>query len=314
MAGSGVDPVSDPSGLRLVPIAANRPGNVELDGETHPTITAALTAARPGSVVRLGRGRYTGATESFPLHVPAGVTLTGPQPPKIPDEAKKFLPTPPPAELVTDGCVVVCDADNATVANLTLTNRRPGEGATLRTLDARDVTLEACHINGGVRIDHTQGVAIAWATIENGTVVCTDSMDVRITGGAVVGTHGVDPLVAVTSCTDVRIEATAITAAATGLTARDCTGLLVGGCAVLADRDAVLVTDSRDVTVSGNRLRADRTVALVGCAAGEIAANGIERADTAITLIACEDVVVGRNHIAAARIDIVRTDQPPPEA
>lgn len=304
--------MSEPSGLRLVPIAANRPGIVRLDGTVMGTITAALASAQPGSVVTLGRGRYGPATESYPLHVREGVTLTGPEPVKVPDEAKKFLPTPPPAELVSDGPTLVCDADGATITNLTVTNRRPGTDAALTLTGARGVTVDECRIGGAVSVDDAHDVAIVWTTITGGGVVCSDSAGVRITGGAVVGTHGVEPLIRLTDCGDVRIEAMAIAAAGIGVTAQSCDGVFVGGCVVLADHDAVCVTDSRDVSVSGNRLRATRTVVLVACNGGEVAANGIERADTAITLAGCERVTVGRNHIASAHIDVARTDQPGP--
>jgi alpha-L-fucosidase len=59
-----------------VNVKERAPGGAARGGRRYDTITGALADATAGEVVDVGPGRYTGATgESFPLVVPAGVTL-----------------------------------------------------------------------------------------------------------------------------------------------------------------------------------------------------------------------------------------------
>lgn len=53
------------------------PVEVTVDGRRFSSVGEGLAAARPGDVVRVGPGTATGATETFPLQVPAGVVLSG---------------------------------------------------------------------------------------------------------------------------------------------------------------------------------------------------------------------------------------------
>jgi alpha-L-fucosidase len=51
------------------------PGTVTRNGDPFPCIADALLDAAPGDVVEVTAGRYSDATERFPLVIPAGVTL-----------------------------------------------------------------------------------------------------------------------------------------------------------------------------------------------------------------------------------------------
>lgn len=299
--------MSDRPGLRLVAVAADRPGTVTLDGRTQPTITAALAVAVRGSVVSVGRGRYTGASETFPLRVPAGVTLTGPVPPPISEEARRFLPTPPPAEIVASSCAIEVAGDDARVAHLKIRNSRPGMAPAVRIAGVGDSVLDTCQVHGEVEIDRADAVAVTWSTVEHGRIVARQVTGLRITGGKLVGTHGAEALIEVVRSDGVRVEAAALVDAGHGVSATACTDVFVAGCAVLADHDAVHVADSRLVTVSGNRLRGERAVNLEDCDGVAITANGIEQADTAIALHACSGVDIGFNHIARAVVEVART-------
>ena len=56
--------------------SSTRPGGAARAGRRYDTITEALAGAAAGDVVDVGPGRYTRAIgETFPLVVPAGVTL-----------------------------------------------------------------------------------------------------------------------------------------------------------------------------------------------------------------------------------------------
>lgn len=288
--------MSDPTGLRLVAITANRPGVVRLDGEKMPSITAALERARPGSIVEIGRGRYTSATETFPLHPPTGVTLQGPVPPKVPDEAKKFLPTPPPAELVTDGVVLVVDEPDVTIAQLTVTNRRPGAGPAVVVSGTRDVAADSCEISGTVEVSDATTIRIDWCKLERGSLTLSRVEGFRLTGGTIIGTHGTNPLVDVADATDVRIEAAALTDTRTGVAVTSSSGVTIGGCAVLADVDAVRASNSSDLSVTGNRLRGRHGIRFVDCTDAEVTANGIEFELTPVETDGCTRIEVGFNH------------------
>lgn len=297
--------MSDQTGLRLVALAPGGPGPVRLDGVDQPSITAALAVAVSGQTVEVGRGRYTGATETFPLRVPRGVTLTGPVPRSIPDEAKKFLPVPPPAEIVCASGAIEVAGDRVRLAHLTIRNPRPDGGPALSVDAVVGTVIDTCVVSGSVTVANARDIHFDWSDIERGSLGIDHCDGVQVTGGTFRGTHGVDPSVTVGDSIDVRLEATALPAAGTGVVVERCTGVLVGGCAVLADRDAVRMIDSTTVTVSGNRLRGERAVHLIGCTDGDVSANGIERADTAITLRSCRDVTIGFNHIADARVGVV---------
>lgn len=288
--------MSDPTGLRLVAITANRPGVVRLDGEKMPSITAALDRARPGSIVEIGRGRYTSATETFPLHPPTGVTLQGPVPPKIPDEAKKFLPTPPPAELVADGVVLSVDEPDVKITHLAVTNRRPGAGPALQVSGVQRVTVDSCEVSGSIEVSDTSALAIEWCTLGHGTLTLSRVDGFRLTGGTITGTRGSSPLVDVADATDVRIEAAALTDTRIGVAVASSSGVTIGGCAVLADVDAVRVGDSSDLSVTGNRLRGRHGIRFVDCTDGDVTANGIEFELTPVETDACTGIEVGFNH------------------
>lgn len=299
--------MSDQTGLRLVALATDGPGTVKLDGVAQTSITAALSAAVPGQTIEVGRGRYTGATESFPLRVPAGVTVTGPEPRKIPDAAKKFLPTPPPAEIVASSCAIEVAGDDVRLAHLTIRNLRRRGGEALAFEGAARIVVDTCEVAGSVRVTGAQDVRLVWCDIGQGSVVVDRTDTFVVTGGTITGTHGSDALVRITDSTDVRIEAAALPDAGTGVVAERCNNVLIGGCAVLAEGDAVHVADSTSVTVSGNRLRGRRAVHLVGCTDGDVSANGIEHAVTAIGLQQCRAVTVGFNHIAEADVEVAET-------
>jgi hypothetical protein len=299
--------VSDKPGLRLVAIAGSAPGTVRLDGEEVPTITAALGAARSGSIIDIGRGHYGRAAESFPLRVPDEVTLRGPAPPDIPREARKHLPTPAPAALVADGPVLEVLGSDVRIEHLDLRSTRPGTGPAVVIGAGERVIVDSCTVSGTLQVSGARDPEIRWTSLEHGRVVGTEVRGLGIVGGGVTGTHGTGALVEVDRGTDLRIEATALTDGVVGVALTSCRNVLIGGCAVLADDTAIRIEGSRHLAVSGNRLRAPRAVHLSDCTDGEITANGVEWADVAFTLAHCTGIAIGSNHIGDARATLDET-------
>lgn len=301
--------MSNTPGLRLVAVSADGPGPVTRDGAVMASITAALLDARPGSIIEIGRGRYDAATESFPLRVPAHVTLRGPKPPDIPREARKHLPTPQPAALVAGGSVIEVVGSEARIEHLTVRSTRPADQPSIVIGAVDGVTVDTCAISGTVALSGSSDIAFSWSTIEHGRLVAREITGLTITGGGVIGTQGEQPLVEIDGGSQVRVEAMAITDGTTGIAMRRAAEVLIGGCAVLASRDAVDVADSTGVVVNGNRLRGQRAVHLRGCNGGEVAANGVERADIAFALVDCTGIDIGSNHIGEARVGISTTPE-----
>jgi len=107
------------------------------------TIGERLAAARPGDVVELGPGRYTG--ESFPLTVPADVTLRGASAARVTIDAGGHV-------------AIVLGGDGATLEHVTVTGSAPGymmlpptcvTAAGFDRLTVRDCVVESILISGG---------------------------------------------------------------------------------------------------------------------------------------------------------------------
>ncbi len=132
--------------IAVTPVAA--PGPVHLHGATMPTITAALQAATPGDTVELAAGRYGDDRETFPLVVPAGVTLRA-----VPGVATR--------EVVIDAGgkhAVSLAGDGATLAGVTVVGGAPGymmipptcvsiSGAS--NAEVRECVVESISVTGG---------------------------------------------------------------------------------------------------------------------------------------------------------------------
>jgi hypothetical protein len=299
--------VSDQPGLRLVAVSGSAPGTVRLDGAEVSSITAALDAARPGSVVEVGRGRYDDDTETYPLRVPDGVTLRGPAPPDIPREARKHLPPPTPASLVAGGPVLDVVGTDVRIEQLHLRSTRPGTGPTLAIGAVGRAVVDSCTLSGSMHATDVCDLEVRWTTIEHGRLVVRDTHTARIVGGGITGTHGAGALIDLRGGATTRIEAMALTDAVVGVATDGCDDVLVSGCAVLADDTAVRTDGSRHVGVSGNRLRGRRAVHLIGCGEGGITANGVEWAEVAFTLEESPGITVAANHIGEARVETTTT-------
>ncbi len=283
------------SPFRLEVVSGPGPGRVTLDGEARSSITAALGAARHGSVVEIGRGRYGATSERLPLRIPAGVTVRGPAPPDLPTEARKHLPTPVPAALTGPGPLVQIDGDDVHLAHLRLVANAGGVAVDARNV--RHLRIEACALVGDLELAHVEDARILWTDLTPGRIRLLHVDGAHITGGRVEAPGGVGATaITVQNGSDARIEAAAITEARTGVSITDSRSVLIGACAVLADDCAVEVRGSRDVQVAGNRLRASRTVVLADCEDAAVNANGIERADTGVALERCRATVIGANH------------------
>ena len=283
----------------------NGPGGVRLDGGEMPTITEALRHARVGSTIAIGRGQYGPASETFPLQIPAGVTLRGPEPPDRNRELRKLFDRLPPAAIVSPpgATAIVCDAANGTVAHLSI--RSAGSVDSLVSIGAvARCVLDSCTVAGTITWVGSQAAELRWSTITLGQLVAESIDGLAIIGGTVTGVAD-DPLVDVRNSTDVRLEALALHHTDRGIIARACENMLISGCAILTQECAVDVHQSSDVTVSGNRVRGANAIRFTDCHDGSVYANGVEWADVAITLRGCNRIVRDANHFADVRVDIL---------
>jgi hypothetical protein len=304
--------VTDRRLVRLSVQGRRSPGAVTIDDVAFPGIGAALAAARPGDVVRVGAGRYGSDGEPLPLHVPTGVTLSGPEPPDVPAEVRKHLPDPPTAELVGLGTLLVVDAPDVRVAHLHLTAEDPADAPVLRAEGARGLVVEHCTIVGRVAIADADDLAVRWTNIDAGGLDLDQVRAARVVGGRITGTAGHRPSIALDGCDDVRVEAVAITDAEVAVQVARSRDVVVGACALLASHTAILVDGATDVEIAGNRMRAMRAVHVRASHAVAARSNGVERADTVVLIEGDRtDVAIDGNRVATARepLLVVETDE-----
>lgn len=116
-----------------------RPGRVAIGSDAYPSIGAALAAARSGDAVELMPGHFGAETETFPLRVPAGVTVRGPREAALHGDGKAVV------ELVGDA---------AALEGLTVTGGPhgymfvPPTGVVVR--DASGVAIVGCRLTSVV--------------------------------------------------------------------------------------------------------------------------------------------------------------------
>ncbi len=291
------------TGFRLEAISAPGPGTVTLDGKPMETITQAAKAARPGSKIDLGRGRFGAETESFPIELRDGVTLRGPTPPDVPREARKHLPAPESARLIGEGPLVAIVGNNVTIAHCTIENTL-NLGAAIQTVGSLvGLTIDTCMFTGTVVLDQASGVTIQWSNVAAGNVVARSCSDLNVTGGQITP-RITETGMTIVNCRNVRIEAVAVTNCNVAVDSTSVSDLHIGGCALIANEIGVRVDKGSDISVRGNRLRGEKAIWLTNCANGAIEANGVEWADTAFRLEASGDIRVDNNHIAQARVAV----------
>ena len=134
----------DPLGVRYLAFGVLRaPAGAPVATGGGATVGERLAAAQPGDIVELGAGRYAG--ESFPLTVPAGVTLRGVSAASVIIDAGGHV-------------AIVLGGDDATVEHVSVTGAAPGymmlpptcvTAAGVDRLTVRDCVVESILISGG---------------------------------------------------------------------------------------------------------------------------------------------------------------------
>lgn len=302
--------VTDRRLVRLTVQGRRAPGTVTIGDATYDSIGVALAAARPGDVVHVGPGRYGSDLETFPLHLPTGVTLQGPEPPDVPAEVRKHLPDPPAAEVMGVGTLLVVNAPDVRIAHLQLMNEDPVGFPVLCAEQAHGLVVDTCRVVGRLALSNLHDPAIRWTNIDGGGLVLEGVRGAQVTGGRITGTAGHRPSIALHDCDDARIEAVAITDAEVAVEVDRSRGVVVGACALLARHTGVKINDSTDVDVTGNRLRAMRAVHVRASHAVVVQSNGVQRADTVVLVEGDRtDVAIDGNRIATARQELLIVDR-----
>jgi len=148
------------------------PGGAARAGRRYATITEALGGAAAGDIVDIGPGRYTRATgETFPLVVPAGVTL----------RAAASLATNRVVIDAGGGTAVHLVGDGSTLERVTVTDGAPGymmvpptcvisSGA--NRIDVHDCHVQSIALTGGAAHRVTRNVIANGAVSLMGTTAC----------------------------------------------------------------------------------------------------------------------------------------------
>ncbi|MGB7414735.1 MAG: DUF1565 domain-containing protein [Thermosynechococcaceae cyanobacterium] len=148
--------------------------------QTYRSITQALKQARPGTVIYLASGQYTATTETFPLVVPAGVTLQG-------------INTNKGQDVVINGSglyisswwgrqnVTLLAQNNSQISGLSITN--PSSRGTGIWIESTNPTVSNCTFTNSLR----EGVFVAGnanPTIDSNLFQANSANGLSITGKA----------------------------------------------------------------------------------------------------------------------------------
>lgn len=150
-AGAIAQTPNSPTGYAVLHVSATAGNDAAGDGSQHrpyQTITHALSLAQANSLILLAAGTYSAASgETFPLRLRTGVTVQG-------------MAGPNAADVVVQGTgtyrsdshgvrqVTVLGADNAGLANLTVTNPHP-EGTGLWIEGGSPIVLDSAFFGNG---------------------------------------------------------------------------------------------------------------------------------------------------------------------
>ena len=281
-----------------------RPGAVRIGDEKFPTITAALRSATSGQIVVVGPGRYGPETETFPLVVPAGVTLSGPRPIRRPSALGLARSNPPMSDIVGGGLLVVAGGDGASIAQLRIFDETTSRARdpVVAVAGFAGVTIEACEISGHVTISNADRAALRWNRLPNCRVAISMSIHIEFIGNHVSALEGETALY-VDSCDYAKIDANSIYDTALGIRIDGGRGMQLNSNAVTARHTAIHLRSASHATLTASRLRSMRGVHIEGGDDIDIAASAIELADTAILVDgAARDVHVRDSYVAAARV------------
>lgn len=286
---------------RVLAVTGERaPAAVRIDATTFPTLAAALDAARPGDQIDLPAARYGSPAVTFPIAVPAGVTIAG----VSPDDPTVDPPTLDGAD-VAPGTPLVVLADDAGIEGLTLI----GPARRGRTLDAELPThatdtsplvtsegahrtvVERCVVHGSVHHDGGADHAVSFNTVAGGAIRSSAAERVTVTGNRVLeaADHptGAPPTgtgISISGGTEHRVDANTVSGVDTGIRLTGTRDATVSSNAARAERWAIHLVDCNGGDVSGNQCRGGRGVTLTGGEENHVMVNVADGTGTGLLL------------------------------
>jgi len=269
--------------LRVAVRGERSRGTVSLDGRAHPSIGAALAAARAGDVVRLGPGRWDVGAERFPLVVPPGVLLRGAAPGELtPGEPLSTGGDHDGSELDaagTDASTTVRLGAGAAVEQLRI---RAGVGTAVDARDAAGVRVEQCRLHGLVLLRACPDAELLWNEVEGHLVVVAGDR-VAVTGNRQRGDHlGIGLLLR--GGTGARVDGNHFADDDGAIRLERTEGTTVSANHAAGVTAAVAIDHGCDVHVVGNHLAGGRAVHVRAGTGHLIASNVVDHADTGVLL------------------------------
>ena len=269
--------------LRVAVRGERSRGTVSIDGQPHPSIGAALAAARAGDVVRLGPGRWDGGAERFPLVVPPGVVLRGAAPGELtPGEPLSTGGDHDGSELDaagTDASTTVRLGTGAAVEQLRI---RAGAGTAVDARDAAGVRVEQCQVSGVVFLRACPDAQLLWNEVD-GHLVVVGGDRVAVTGNRQRGDHlGIGLLLR--GGTGARVDGNHFADDDSAIRLERTEGTTVSANHAAGVSAAVAIDHGCDVHVLGNHLAGGRAVHVSAGSGHLIASNVVDHADTGVLL------------------------------
>ena len=302
--------VKDRRRVTLTVQGRRTPGTVTLDGVEHATITEALAHAQPCQEVAVGPGRFGSEHETYPLQIPAGVTLHGPRPTLLElalrHAGMKPVADAPTAELTGSGPIIEIVGEGGAVDHLNIVAQGGNTNRAVVRLLADRTRFESCWTTGGVEVANADEVTVAWNHVEKGTLAVHDASNVGLLGNRIDHPGAGQPAITMRGGRSPRIDGNTVTDATIGIEVATTVDARLSGNAVFAQHTGIKLTGATECEVSANRLTAMRAIHVAGGSANEVNANAIEHADTALLIDGGADrVSASMNRVADARIGIL---------
>ncbi len=276
------------------------PGSITIGTRAFDTVADALAAAEPDDVVVLGEGRFGPRSESFPLRIPASVTLKG-MPGAVIDGTGVSFGVP----------VVDLSGDESALEGVEVTGAPEPFfvlAAPAVTISAsRDAAVRDCTVHGAIVAHGGTGHEICWNTVHRGNIALQGCNESSITGNRQSGLRwgsGIE----VNDGTGHRIDANEIDGDLCAVRMRRTVDARVTGNRIEGRWWGVHLEGAVGTDVSGNRVtRTMRAYNATGGRDNRIAANVAERCDSGVLLErGCTGTDVAGNRIDRCRVGVLR--------
>jgi alpha-L-fucosidase len=266
--------VTDTRAARLSVTSEVAPGRIAIDDVDYATIGDALATATPGDTVQLSAGRY-GTNETFPVRIPAGVTLAATDDATIDGRGLAF--GMPAVELTGDASAL----EGITVTGVPEPYFLLAAPAVVISGGA-NAAVRNCTVHGAIVLYGGTDVEIAWNDVQRGNIASLGGQAVRITGNRQSGLRwgaGID----INDGSGHRIDANNVDGDLCGIRVRRATDVRIAGNHCATRWWGIELTSVDDGEVSGNRIvRSMRAVNVNKGSNNRVVANVAERCDTGV--------------------------------